>query len=61
VPINPVDLFPRANELFLGGYKKENHLSELDSCTSSISPMVPWSLLTKISIDECDIVSAAGL
>ena len=59
--INPVDLFPRANELFLRGYKEENLLPELGGCTNSISSMVPWSFLTKISIDEGDIVTAAGL
>src|SRR5271154_208756 len=59
--IKAVDLFPRANELFLYGYKKKNRLSELGNCRSSISSLVPWSLLTKISIDEGDVVTVAGL
>jgi hypothetical protein len=58
---NAVDLFPRANELFLYGYKKINFHSELGNCKNFISSLVPWSLLTKITIDEGDVVTVAGL
>ncbi len=45
--INAADLFPRANELFITGYKNNNYLSQLGNCRSPISSLVPWSLLTK--------------
>ena len=51
-----INLFPCANELFLFGHKKSNRLSELVNPTNSVSSMVPWSLLTKISIDIGDVV-----
>jgi hypothetical protein len=55
--INAVDLFPRANELFLTGYRNKSCLSQLGNCRSSISSLVPWSLLKKITIDELNIAS----
>ncbi len=58
---NPAELFARASELVLCGYKKRNRLSELSNCRSSMSSLVPWSLLTKISIDGGDIVTSATL
>ncbi|CAF4144115.1 unnamed protein product [Rotaria sp. Silwood2] len=61
MPINAVHLFPRANELFLIDYRKETCVSELGNFRSSISSLVPWSLLTKISIDEGDVVTTAEL
>ncbi|CAF2993278.1 unnamed protein product [Rotaria sp. Silwood2] len=61
IPIHAVDLFPRANELFLHGYRNENCVLELGNITSSISSLVPWSLLTKISIDNSDVVTIAEL
>lgn len=59
--INAVDLFPRANELFLYGYRKKSNLSELYTCKNSVSSMIPWSLITKISVDEEDVVNVAEL
>jgi hypothetical protein len=59
--INAADLFPRANELFLTDYRKENCILDLDNLRSSISSLVPWSLLTKLSINEGDIVTTAEL
>ncbi|CAF3430769.1 unnamed protein product [Rotaria sp. Silwood2] len=61
MPINAIDMFPRANELFLTGYRKETCISELGNFRSSISSLVPWPLLTKISIDEGDIVTTTEL
>ncbi|CAF4005015.1 unnamed protein product [Rotaria sp. Silwood1] len=61
MPIHAVDLFPRANELVLHGYRNENCVLELGNVTSSISSLVPWSLLRKISIDNSDVVTTAEL
>ena len=61
IAINTVDLFPHANELFLTDYRKENCILEFDNLRSSISSLVPWSLLTKISINEGDVVTTAEL
>ena len=61
MPTNGVDLFPCANELFLTGCRNENCISELSNFRGFISPLVPWSLLTKISIDEGDVVTTAEL
>ncbi|CAF1361258.1 unnamed protein product [Rotaria sordida] len=61
MPIHAADLFPRANELFLHGYRNENCVLELGNITSSISSLVPWSSLTKISIDNSDVVLTAEL
>ncbi|CAF4846487.1 unnamed protein product [Rotaria sp. Silwood1] len=36
-------------------------MSYLGNCKSSISSLVPWSLLTKISITDCNVITAAKL
>ncbi|CAF1314619.1 unnamed protein product [Rotaria sordida] len=59
--INAIDLFSRANELVLSGYKKTNHLSDLGNCRSFISSLVPWSLLTKISVDGGEVITSVRL
>ena len=59
--INPVNLFPCANELLLSGHKKRNRLSELVNPTNSVSSMVPWSLLRKITMDIGDVVTVSTL
>jgi hypothetical protein len=61
MPIDAAHLFPRANELYLTGHRKETCISELSNFRSSVSSFVPWSLLRKISIDEGDIVTTAEL
>ncbi len=45
--VNAVDLFPRANELFLDGFIGNSCVSDLSNGGSSISSLVSWSLLTK--------------
>jgi hypothetical protein len=57
--VNAVDLFPRANELFVDGFIGNNYVSDLSNGGSSISSLVPWSLLTKISIDGTYHIKAA--
>ncbi len=59
--INAVDLFPYANELFLCGYKNRSSLPQLVNCRSSISSLVPWSLLTNISINHSYVLTPATL
>ncbi|CAF4189589.1 unnamed protein product [Rotaria sp. Silwood2] len=59
--INTIDLFSCANELVLSGYKKINRLADLGNCRSSISSLVPWSLLTKISVDRGDVITSVRL
>ncbi|CAF5054979.1 unnamed protein product, partial [Rotaria sp. Silwood1] len=61
ISVNAIDLFSRVNELVLSGYKKTNRLSDLGNCRSSISSLVPWSLLTKISVDGGDVISSVRL
>ncbi|CAF3382664.1 unnamed protein product [Rotaria sp. Silwood1] len=41
MPINPVDLLPRANTISLRGYKKTNCVRNLGNCKSSLSSLVP--------------------
>ncbi|CAF1249572.1 unnamed protein product, partial [Didymodactylos carnosus] len=55
--INPVDLFPHTDELILSD-THNNTLADLCNCKSSISS---WSLLTKILIDECNVVTGDKL
>jgi len=59
--INAVDLFPYANELFLCGYKNRSSLPQLVNCRSALSSLVLWSLLTKISTDDGNVVHATKL
>ncbi|CAF3403770.1 unnamed protein product [Rotaria sp. Silwood1] len=61
MPVNPVDLFPRADTLSLRGYKKINRVRDLGNCRSSISSLVPWSLLTNISINHSYVLTPATL
>ncbi|CAF2443312.1 unnamed protein product [Rotaria sp. Silwood2] len=61
MPVNPVDLFPRADTLSLRGYKKINCVRDLGNCRSSISSLVPWSLLTNISINHSYVLTPATL
>ncbi|CAF2115476.1 unnamed protein product [Rotaria magnacalcarata] len=61
MPINGALLFPRASALLLTGHREETCVSELGNFRSSISSLVPWSLLRKTSIDEGDVVTAAEL
>ncbi|CAF2057908.1 unnamed protein product [Rotaria magnacalcarata] len=59
---NAVDLFPRANELVLISSKEDkSSFPNLAYFKSPIPSLVPWSLLTKISIEEGDVVPAAEL
>ncbi|CAF1063135.1 unnamed protein product [Adineta steineri] len=55
--VNPVDLFPCADTLFLCGYNKINCVQDLGNCRSSISSLVSWPLLTNISINHNHIES----
>ncbi|CAF1455343.1 unnamed protein product [Rotaria sp. Silwood1] len=59
MPINPVDLFPRADTLSLRGSKRNNCLRELGKCRSSISSLVPWSSITNISINHSNVLTPA--
>ena len=58
---NAVDLFPRANELVLIPSKDKSSFPNLGYFKSPIPSLVPWSLLTKISIEQGDVVPAAEL
>ncbi|CAM4812327.1 unnamed protein product [Rotaria magnacalcarata] len=57
--INPVDLFRNSNELLLSCYKHKHTLAALGDNNNSLASLVPWSLLTKISNDEGQIVTSA--
>ncbi|CAF4282728.1 unnamed protein product [Rotaria socialis] len=61
MPINPVDLFPRADTLSLRGYKKISCVRDLGNCRSSISSLVPWPSITNISINHSNVLTAATL
>ncbi|CAF2679788.1 unnamed protein product [Rotaria sp. Silwood2] len=58
---NAADLFPCANELLLVSYKDKNRSPNLPYFKSPTSSLIPWSLFTKISIEEGDAVRAAEL
>ena len=58
---NAVDLFPRANELVLISSRDKSPFPNLAYFKSPIPSLVPWLLLTKISIEEGDVVPAAEL
>jgi hypothetical protein len=60
-PIDAVDLFPRANQLYVHTYRNEDWVLELGNLTSSISLLVPWSSLTRILIGNNDVITTAGL
>ncbi|CAF5046962.1 unnamed protein product, partial [Rotaria magnacalcarata] len=59
--LNPIDLFPKANELFIEGFNGESSHHRLCNPSRSISSLVPWSLLTTIFIDGSDFISAFEL
>ncbi|CAF3406085.1 unnamed protein product [Rotaria socialis] len=59
--LNPIDLFPKANELFIEGFNGESSHHRLCNPNCSISSLVPWSLLTTIFIDGSDFISAFEL
>ena len=59
--INSVDLFPGADTLSLRGYKHINRVRDLSNCRSSISSLVPRSLLTNISINHSYVLTPATL
>ncbi len=59
--ISGVKLFPHANELSIEVCERESCLSDLGNCRSSMSLLVPWALLKKISIENFNIISAAQL
>jgi len=56
-----LNLFPHASELFISAFEKKSYLIDLGNCTSSISQLVPWSILTRISIENGTNVTAAEL
>lgn len=61
---NPINLFSHANELFIfinDFTDKSCHL-DLGNCRSSLSALVPWTLLTKIRVvDHRYVITAAEL
>ncbi|UJR32550.1 hypothetical protein I4U23_020012 [Adineta vaga] len=59
--INSENLFPRAETIFLQGHKKVNSLRNLGSCRSSLSSLVPWSLLTNIEINHSNVLTSSIL
>ncbi len=59
--MNAIDLFSHANELVVIDFKNKTCLPDLGNCKTSISSLVPWSLLTKISITRCRVITAAEL
>jgi hypothetical protein len=61
MPIDPVKLFPRADTLFLQGHRRINCVRDLGNYRSSISSLVPWSLLTKISINYSNVLTSTTL
>ncbi|CAF1557658.1 unnamed protein product [Rotaria sordida] len=61
MPINPLNLFPRADTLSLRGYKRNISVREFSNCRSSISSLVPWSSITNISINHSNVLTRATL
>ncbi|CAF0994060.1 unnamed protein product [Rotaria sordida] len=61
IAVNGVKLFPYANELFIEVCERESRLIDLSNCRSSISLLVPWSSLKKISIENNSTISPAQL
>lgn len=49
--VNPINLFSHASELFINGFTGKNCHLDLGNCRSSLSTLVPWTLLTKIRVD----------
>jgi hypothetical protein len=61
MPVSGVKLFSHANELSIEVCEKKSCISDLINCRSSMSLLVPWLLLTKISIENFNTISAAQL
>ncbi|CAF3005575.1 unnamed protein product [Rotaria sp. Silwood2] len=61
ISVSGEKLFPHANKLLIIVCERESCLADLSSCRSSMSLLVPWSLLIKISIDNYDTISTAQL
>ncbi|UJR07375.1 hypothetical protein I4U23_011661 [Adineta vaga] len=59
--MNAFELFSHANELVISDYGNKVCLSNIRNCKSSISLLIPWSLLTIISITNCDVITADEL
>jgi hypothetical protein len=51
------NLFPHANILSLYGYKKTNCIRDLVKCEFSVSSFIPWSLISKIEINDSDVIT----
>ncbi|CAF4102584.1 unnamed protein product [Rotaria sp. Silwood2] len=59
--VTNVDLLLRPNELYISNNQYDECLTELGNCGSSLSSLVPWSLIKKITIHGSYSVSAAQL
>jgi hypothetical protein len=57
--MNRTNLFPHINELLID--RPASRLSYFDDCRSSMSRLIPWSLLTKITINGGGIMNATQL
>jgi hypothetical protein len=56
-----INFYSHATELLINAYEKKIYLLDLANCTSSISRLVPWSLLTQIIVDNENTISATEL
>jgi len=54
-------LFSHANELSINDFTGKSYHLDLSNCRSSISALVLWKLLTKVRVDEGNVISAAEL
>jgi len=52
-----MDLFSRTNTLSLFGFKKTKYIRDLGNIRSSISSLIPWTLLTHIEINHSDVIT----
>jgi len=59
--MNPVDMFPHAHTLSLRGQRKRSCLRDLGDYRNSVSTLVPWSLLTNISVNHSNVLTATTL
>ncbi|CAF0769752.1 unnamed protein product [Rotaria sordida] len=59
--VDGVKLFPHANQLSIEVCERESRLTDLSNCRSSISLLVPWLSLKKISIENNSTISSAQL
>ncbi|CAF1004592.1 unnamed protein product [Adineta steineri] len=51
------NLFPHTDTLRLYGYKKTNRIRDLVKCESSVSSFIPWSLISKIEINDSEVIT----